>query len=581
MSDAVRGNLHVRSPGGERVVCLTDGSLIIGRALECDIVLRDPKVSRRHVRLDIGPDSTIAVDLGSPAGIVVDGIRVTQAVLGDGSEIVIGECSLRLDRVASVKPPPVVEEYIEVKAGDPEPTVVESIRPGEVTITHDGVQQAFQDTSVPRLVVFSGQGGVEHPLLQDTTVIGRDDGADIVLTEPAASRRHATLERHGDRVILRDLQSKNGTWVRGRPITEEVLDNGVNFRIGDTFLVYKAGFSHSAVTLPPSEALGETQRRPVVVLPGIMGSELNDATGLFWPNLARALREPAKLAVGHHSSLTLGGVARQIIVVPGFIKLHAYSELVDYLENGLGYESGKDLLPFPYDWRQDNRDSAAKLKTAIDDWRRTSLRSGQKITILCHSMGALVARYYLQCLGGSAHVEKFVTLGGAHFGAPFVVRGLLYGPDLLPLGFGRKGLHEAMLSMPSAYQLIPRYPSAYGPDGKVIDLHRDTSWAKPEYRHLVRGAREFHDEIGKSVSVPTTCIFGYGVKTVTRIQVDEKGPDGWTKVRFLLEHAGDNRVAERYSYLQGADIHPVKQHHGSLWNDNDVKMRIRLELLKT
>ena len=48
----------------------------------------------------------------------------------------------------------------------------------------------------------------------------------------------------------------------------------------------------------------------------------------------------------------------------------------------------------------------------------------------------------------------------------------------------------------------------------------------------------------------------------------------------VLERAGDNRVVERYGYLEGADIHPVKQHHGSLWNDNDVKMRIRLELLR-
>src|SRR5690606_33000662 len=124
------------------------------------------------------------------------------------------------------------------------------------------------------------------------------------------------------------------------------------------------------------------------------------------------------------------------------------------------------------------------------------------------------------------------------------------------------------------------YPSTYGPDGKHIDLHEDTSWAKPEYRHLVKSAREFHHEIGSSISVPTTCIFGYGVKTVTRIQVDEVGEEGWKKVRFILEHAGDNRVADGYSDLPGADIHPVKQHHGSIWNDNDVKMRIRLELLR-
>jgi pSer/pThr/pTyr-binding forkhead associated (FHA) protein len=581
--DDVRGNFHLRTPSGERIIRLTDGSLILGRALECDVVIHDTKVSRRHLRIDISAEAIAVTDLGSSSGMTVDGFKVAHATLADGSTIVIGECSLRLERFGGAPPgiPAEGEEYIEVKSGDPEPTIVESLRPGEVTVSHDGLQQAFNDTSVPRLTVFSQTGGVEYPLTRDVTVLGRDEGADIVLTDAAASRRHASLERRDDRVVLRDLESKNGTWLRDRPVTMQVLESGSNFRIGDTFFVYKAGFPHDAVTLPPAQAADEGGRRPVVVLPGIMGSELNDEHGMLWPNLSRALREPARMAVGGGHDLKLGSIARQIIVVPGFIKLDAYSELVDYLEKGLGYESGKDLLEFPYDWRQDNRESAEKLRAAIDRWRKESLRPNQKVTILCHSMGALVSRYYLECLGGSANVEKFVTIGGAHFGAPFMVRGLLYGPDLLPLGIGRKGLHEALLSMPSAYQLLPQYPAAYGPNGKLIDLHKDTSWAKPAYRHLVRGAREFHEEIGKSISVPTTCIFGYGVKTVTRIQVDELGADGWKKVRFVLEHAGDNRVAERYSYLDGADIHPVKQYHGCLWNDNDVKMRIRLELLKS
>lgn len=78
--------------------------------------------------------------------------------------------------------------------------------------------------------------------------------------------------------------------------------------------------------------------------------------------------------------------------------------------------------------------------------------------------------------------------------------------------------------------------------------------------------------------VPTTCIFGYGQKTVTRIIVDELDESGWRKARFLIEPSGDNRVVDRYGYLEGADIHPVKQTHESLWNDKDVQMRIRLEL---
>jgi pSer/pThr/pTyr-binding forkhead associated (FHA) protein len=579
-TDDARGNLHVAADQGERVIRLTDGTLTIGRGVDCDVVLADPNVSRRHLQLDISADRIQVTDLDSSQGLTVDGIAVRQATLGDGSEIVFGGCRARVERFgAPAKSLSSPDEYIEIVAGASEPTVVETVLPGEVTVSHNGLQQAFVDHSKPRIVIFADGESREYPLTGDRTVIGRDETADITISDPASSRQHAALERHGDRVVLRDLQSKNGTWLRARPVVEQELFNGVNFRIGDTFLVYKAGFNNAATTLSGDEPAGATKRTPVVVLPGIMGSELNDENGLFWPNLSKAFRYPEKLTVGASDSLTVGGIARSIVMVTGFIKLDAYSELVDYLVDGLGYQSGVDLLEFPYDWRQDNRDSAEKLKTAIEEWRRDVIGLDTKINVLCHSMGALVSRYYLECLGGASNVNKLVTLGGAHFGAPFVVRGLLYGPELLPLGIGRGGLHSALISMPSAYQLVPPYPCAYDSSGKVIDLHEEDEWVRADYRPLLRSAREFHREIGAQTSVPTVCIFGYGVKTVTRIEVNERSAEGWEKVRFMLEHAGDNRVAEKYGYLEGADIHPVKQHHGSLWNDNDVKMRIRMELL--
>jgi len=573
-----RGSLRVLTANGERIVRLSDGALIVGRAPECDVVVADERVSRRHLRIDISATEIAVTDLGSRQGTLVDGIKVTHATLGEGSIVAIGDCRLRLEQFAETPSHPAPQEYIEVAVGSPEPTLVESLAPGEITVSHPGMQQVYHDNSMPRLVSFSHGGTIEYPLRKELTVLGRDPAADIVLTDPAASRRHCSLERRGDQVVLRDLDSKNGTWLRSQKVQEQALFNGANFRIGDTFLIYKAAFTHDSVSESDASLHDTMQRRPVVVLPGIMGSELYDSQGLLWPNLPRSLREPAKLEVGKSDSLTLGNIAAQIIVIPGFIKLDAYSELVKYLEEGLGYRTGRDLLQFPYDWRQDNRDSAEKLKEAIDDWRKRSI-GDKKVTILCHSMGALVSRYYLECLGGKEYVDKFVTIGGAHFGAPFMVRGLLYGPDLLPLGIGRKGLHSALLSMPSVYQLVPPYPMAYDPAGKVIDLHADPSWASPKYRHLVKSAKDFHTEIGRTTSVPTTCIFGYGVKTVTRIQVDKRGPNGWEKVRFMMEHAGDNRVVDKFGYLEGADIHPVRQHHGSLWNDNDVKMRIRLELL--
>ncbi|MEM1261009.1 MAG: FHA domain-containing protein [Pseudomonadota bacterium] len=578
-----RGTLIVNSPrGNRREYELSDGTVLIGRSAECDIVLRDTKASRKHARLEISADTIAVFDLNSRAGITVDGVVVETATLADNSTISIAgyELVLALPRKAGTSADD--EEFIEIAAGLDEPSIVVNEQTGDVTLTHAGIEQSLVDTTQARLVVYADGNPREVVLRGDEIGIGRDDRCEIPIDDRSASRRHAVLRRDGDRYVLVDLDSKNGTFIRSRRVTETKLYGGTNFRIGDTLFVFKAPFQHEALTLDGSASpdFDSGARLPVVVLPGIMGSELYSSDGLFWPNLTRSLRNPERMAVGPDSDLSVGRIAREVVVIPGLIKLDAYSQLVYYLENSLGYKSGHDLLEFAYDWRQDNRDSAQKLKTAIDRWRDEVIGRDTKFVILCHSMGALVSRYYLQCLGGASHVSKFVSMGGAHFGAPFMIQTLLHGPELLPLGLGQKRLHEALLTMPSAYQLVPPYPVVFDRDGNHINIYEDTSWMKAEYRHLLESGREFHAEIGSTVNVPTTCIFGYGVKTVTRLIVQERDADGWKKVRLLLKPAGDNRVVDKYGFLEGADIHPVRQQHGSLWTDNDVKMRLKLELLQ-
>jgi hypothetical protein len=49
---------------------------------------------------------------------------------------------------------------------------------------------------------------------------------------------------------------------------------------------------------------------------------------------------------------------------------------------------------------------------------------------------------------------------------------------------------------------------------------------------------------------------------------------------YKTELNGDNSVLERSAVLSGREIHPVQQHHGSLFVDNDVKMRLKVELAR-
>jgi Protein of unknown function (DUF3662)/Inner membrane component of T3SS, cytoplasmic domain len=81
------GRRHVLS--GERV--------LVGRSRECDVVVSDPNVSRRHIELRRGERGWTAVDLGSTNGMKVNGRRVGQAGLDPGDRITIGVTDLTFE----------------------------------------------------------------------------------------------------------------------------------------------------------------------------------------------------------------------------------------------------------------------------------------------------------------------------------------------------------------------------------------------------------------------------------------------------------------------------------------------------
>ena len=84
----VNGQRHPLQPPG----------VVVGRGTEADLRINDPGVSRRHVeiRVDVsgGQVTVSAIDLGSTNGTSMDGRRVQQALLHDGSTIVIGNTTM-------------------------------------------------------------------------------------------------------------------------------------------------------------------------------------------------------------------------------------------------------------------------------------------------------------------------------------------------------------------------------------------------------------------------------------------------------------------------------------------------------
>ena len=542
---------------------LEKANVTLGRATINEIVLlHDSKVSRHHARIDKKEAGFTIVDLGSTNGTYVNGKRVGSSTLVPGNVIKLGDTVFRFE-----SGPPQIE---------PDVIPLNSEEDLEKTLCRTALSMTLKDTEIPRFAVHTPDKTWEVSMTGEALSIGRHPQSDIVLDQPMVSRHHARIEKRGETFIIRDLGSTNGTFVGGKRMDEHALQDCDAILIGNARLVFKHKFSSEDLTLTDfPKQLKKVKRHPVVFVPGLTGSELWRGSERVWPNPKLFFTHPQQLRLSENNPLEARAVVGEVVVVPNLIKLDRYSRLSDYLEESLGYERGKDLFEFPYDWRQDCRLAAKHLGNAIDTWKMSP-----PVVIIAHSMGSLVSRYYVERLGGKKKVSRMIFLGGPHYGAPKALMNLLFGPKFLPFGLLGERLREVISTFPSMYELLPIYPCVEDQKKQSIDLLSDETWLLEDQRPLLRTAREFRKELGAHCGVPSISIFGYGIKTVTRVKVKRNPQGRWQNVDFDAEEGGDATVPEQSAIVEGSEIHPVQQAHGALYVDRDVKKRLKVELTR-
>src|SRR5919107_5353459 len=94
----------------------------------------------------------------------------------------------------------------------------------------------------PRVVFIAGPlQGWAFELGDEPLSVGRDSSNVVRLADSLLSRRHCRVERAGDRLVLTDLESLNGTFVNGRPVREHVLAHGDRVTVGESCFIFLSG----------------------------------------------------------------------------------------------------------------------------------------------------------------------------------------------------------------------------------------------------------------------------------------------------------------------------------------------------
>jgi Lecithin:cholesterol acyltransferase len=253
----------------------------------------------------------------------------------------------------------------------------------------------------------------------------------------------------------------------------------------------------------------------MVLLPGITGSVLKKHGTVVWGYSASSIGK---------ALLTLGGTMQRALalpnddpevddledgivadtlmpdlhLLPGLWKIDGYGKIADAIVAGFEVTEGKNFFRFPYDWRRHNKVAARKLaketKRWLADWRKSSGNGDAKLIFVCHSMGGLVARYFLECMEGWKDTKALVSFGTPYRGSLNALDGLANG-----IKFGPLDLSELGRQLTAVYQLLPIYECYDAGDGKLVRVGETNNI--PNVNSVkAQAALRFHREIENAVT---------------------------------------------------------------------------------
>ena len=267
-----------------------------------------------------------------------------------------------------------------------------------------------------------------------------------------------------------------------------------------------------------AEARVSTGKRPVIIIPGILGSELiNSKTGeKVWPTPFRTSEEGLPMnpdLAQNQDELVPGDIVETVKLARILPEVYVYRDLLEALQRYAGYRRGDWQKPavdgdkdtfyvFAYDWRKDNVGNARELVRRIAALKEKLGRHDLRFNVVAHSMGGLIARYAAMygdadhlpgdqeiraTWAGAAHINKIVMIGVPNEGSADAFATLIEGYSVTE-GLRRripllnKLTAEDAVRTPSVFQLLPHRESARFLDENLkplpLDLYDPSVWKR-------------------------------------------------------------------------------------------------------
>ena len=269
----------------------------------------------------------------------------------------------------------------------------------------------------------------------------------------------------------------------------------------------------------------------IIVVPGFMGSVLKRGNVPVWdrsvPTMMRTLRDFAAAAEALRLPEGLGdaepsgpaalkatGLVNGWHIWPGVWAGAGYHHLLTTLQTW--YPEPYQVQTFPYDWRLSNRISAQRLKQfvepALDRWRTLTRNNNAQVIFVCHSMGGLVTRFYVNRLDGHQTCRRIITIGTPYTGSIKAIRALTGDLPLVP-----DSLVDVSRSFPALHQLLPSF-RCVRQGSETVALTDTPVPGIPDW--MAHDAKHLHTEtVGHPTSPPIHTYAGHLQSTSATIRV--------------------------------------------------------------